>query len=77
MRSQRVGQHDPLADQKLACPIQHQNALLLLAFDRYKPHRDRGAGDGLAECLSIGSVVLLSLRISLRHQLYPMTQSDK
>ena len=39
MATQRVDQHGALANQKITCPVQTQDRLLLGAFDRGKLNR--------------------------------------
>src|SRR5271165_3337791 len=61
----------------MARPMEHQAALLLGSLGCNEPHI--GSGDGFANRLSIGHVVLLpfdvGLHIGRRHQTHRMTKS--
>ena len=56
-----VDQLNPLADQQIPRPVQHQHALLLDVLDRYKTHR--WPRHGLADRRRVGRVVLAALHI--------------
>ena len=79
MGPDRVHQHGPLADQQLPGPVQHQNTLLLSAFDRHKAHA--GPRHSLADRRRIRRVVLAPLHVSFHitrwHQLDLMAKPDQ
>ena len=60
MSAKAVNQHGPLTHKQIACPVQHQDRLLLLTLDRNEGHVRpcHRFGDGG----SIGRVVLLAVR---------------
>ena len=66
-----------LANEQTACAMEHQAALLLARLGRREPHV--WPGDRLADGLSVGGIVLLSLDVRLdvgrRHQAHRMTTS--
>src|SRR5262245_8772910 len=74
--SDRINHRGLLTDKQMACAMQHQATLLLRGLGWHKPHG--GSGNGFANRLSIGHVVLLSLDVGLhigrRHQAYRMPQ---
>src|SRR5262249_15918506 len=77
MGSDRIDHRDLLANEQMTGAMEHQAALLLRRLGRHDPHG--GPGDRLADSLSVGSIVLLSLDIRLdvgwRHQANRMTKS--
>jgi hypothetical protein len=63
MRPHGIDHLGPLPHQKIACPMQHQPALLLGRFDLYEPHGR--PPNRLADRLGVGSIVLVALNVSL------------
>jgi hypothetical protein len=63
VRPDRIDDHRPLPGQKIACPMQDENTLLLLGLDWDVTHVR--AADGLTNCSCIGGIVLLPLNIGL------------
>jgi len=76
MTADGVDQHGPLANQQIACPVQHQHALALGALDRHEPHGR--SSDRLADRLGVGSIILLSadigFHVTRRHQAHIVTK---
>src|SRR5258708_1962035 len=76
MGADRVDHRSLLANEEMARAVKRQATLLLGRLGRDEPHV--GPRDGLADCLSIGGIVLMPLHIGLnvswRHQLYGVPQ---
>src|SRR5262249_38912071 len=77
MGTDRIDHRGLLANEQMACAMEHQAALLLPRLGRHEPHV--WPGDRLADGLSVGGIVLLSLDVRLdvgrRHQAHRMTTS--
>src|SRR5215468_6514158 len=63
MPPQGIDYLGPLPHQEIACPMQHQPALLLSRFDLHKTHG--WTPHGLADCRGIGRIVLVALDVGL------------
>src|SRR6266700_1859326 len=76
MGTDRIDHCSLLADEQVACAMQHQTALLLGRLGLDKSHVC--PGHRFADCLGVGGIVLLPLHIRLhvgrRHQAHSMTQ---
>jgi hypothetical protein len=59
----RIQEHRALSHQQVARSMQYENTLLLLGLHRHEAHV--GSGDGLADRLGVGGVVLLPFHIRL------------
>src|SRR5262245_16149410 len=79
MGTDRIDHRRLLANEQMACAMEHQAALLLPRLGRHEPHV--WPGDRLADGLSIGGIILLSLDVRLdvgrRHQAHRMTKTRK
>src|SRR5262249_32216252 len=77
MGTDRIDHRRLLANEQMACAMEHQAALLLPRLGRHEPHV--WPGDRLADGLSIGGIILLSLDVRLdvgrRHQAHRMTKT--
>src|SRR5258707_10921900 len=77
MGTDRIDHCGLLTDEQMAGAMEHQAALLLERLGRHEPHVC--PGDRLADGLSVGSIVLVSLDVGLhirrRHQAHRMTKS--
>src|SRR6266496_3203162 len=76
MGTDRIDHCSLLADEQVACAMQHQTALLLGRLGLDKSHVC--PGDRFADCLGISGIVLLPLHIRLHvgrwHQAHGMTE---
>src|SRR5262245_29819186 len=63
MRPDRIDHRGLLANEQMTGAMEHQAALLLRRLGHHEPHV--GPGDRLADGLSVGSIVLLSLDVRL------------
>src|SRR4029450_7914981 len=77
MGTDRIDHRGLLANEQMTGSMERQAALLLRSLGRHEPHV--GPGDRLADGLSVGSIVLLSLDVrryvGWRRQAKLMTQS--
>src|SRR5262249_14264459 len=77
MGADRIDYSGLLADEQMAGAMEHQAALLLRRLGRHEPHVC--PSDGLANGLSVGSIILLPLdvgpHVGRRHQADRMTKS--
>ena len=74
MGADRINHRGLLPNEQVPRAMKHQAALLLRRLALDKPHS--GSGDGLADRLSVGGIVLLpldgGLDLGRRHQAHPM-----
>jgi len=77
MSADRIDNRSLLTDEEMTRPMQHQAALLLRCLGLNEPHVR--PAHGLADCLCVGSIVLLSLDVRLhvgwRHE--PHTVAER